>query len=129
MPRISSTTAVKQPSVANHRVRSKPAWSDYLTEDNRFALTKAEVLRRKKTLLSKNNVFNTVSKLPNVSAHSQNDHPNPSVNSRRSEVGDVRKAKTRSGELTSHVDDDAMFSEKSQSPDALDYVSKKSICW
>ena len=129
MPRISSTTAVKQPSVANHRIRSKPAWSDYLTEDNRFALTKAEVLRRKTTLLSKNNVFNTVSKLPNGSAHLQNDSSYPSVKSRRSEVADVRKAKTRSGELTSHVDDDAMFSEKLQSPDALDFVSKKSICW
>ena len=129
MPRISSTTAVKQPSVATRRTRSKPAWSDYLTEDNRFALTKAEVLRRKKTLLSKNNVFKSVSKISNEIASPRNDHPTSSVSSRRFEVTDGGKAKIRSGEISSYVDDDDNFPEKSQAPDALDFVSKKSICW
>ena len=117
MPRISSTTAVKQPSVANRRVRSKPAWSDYLTEDNRFALTKAEVLRRKKTLLSKNNDFNSVTKISSGTTNHQKDHPKASANFQRFAVADV------GGE------DDATFPKKSLARDALDFVSKKSICW
>jgi hypothetical protein len=121
MPRISSTTAVKQPSVANHRARSKPAWSDYLTEDNRFALTKAEVLRRKKTLLSKNNIFKSVSKTSIGTSNHQNNHPKRDVKSQRFD-----KANMRSESLSSCVDDDDV---RSQAPDALDFVAKKSICW
>jgi hypothetical protein len=122
MPRISSTTAVKQPSVANHRARSKPAWSDYLTEDNRFALTKAEVLRRKKTLLSKNNIFKSVSKTSIGTSNHQNNQSKRDVKSQRFE-----KANMRSDSLSSCVDDGDDV--RSQAPDALDFVAKKSICW
>lgn len=40
------------------QIKQKPAWSEYLTDDNKFALTSGEIIRRKQTLLSKNNVFN-----------------------------------------------------------------------
>ena len=38
--------------------KKKPEWSPYLTEDNKFALSKDEILRRKLTMISKHNMFN-----------------------------------------------------------------------
>jgi hypothetical protein len=39
------------------KVKPKPAWSEYLTEDNKFALSTDEIVRRKETLLSKHNIY------------------------------------------------------------------------
>lgn len=38
--------------------KKKPEWSPYLTEDNKFALSKDELLRRKLSLISRHNLFN-----------------------------------------------------------------------
>ena len=59
MPVTYAAYSHKKPVTQPKRVKGKPAWSDYLTADNKFALSSEEILRRKQTLLSRHNVFNS----------------------------------------------------------------------
>jgi hypothetical protein len=59
---ISRQQYASNPSTLKRRVKPKPAWSSYLTDDNRFALTKEEILRKKQLLISKHNILNDGSK-------------------------------------------------------------------
>ena len=54
----SNKTKTKSSSSTLLTPKKKPEWSPYLTEDNKFALSKDEILRRKLTLISKHNMFN-----------------------------------------------------------------------
>lgn len=60
MPRIFSNTGNRN-KLQPRRIKAKPAWSEYLTEDNKFALSTDEIVRRRQTLLSKHNMFNGIS--------------------------------------------------------------------
>ena len=55
----STPNKTKAKSPGSHTTpKKKPEWSPYLTEDNKFAISKDEILRRKLTLISKHNMFN-----------------------------------------------------------------------
>jgi hypothetical protein len=56
MPRIFSNTGNNN-KLQSRKVKAKPAWSEYLTEDNKFALSTDEIVRRRQTLLSKHNIY------------------------------------------------------------------------
>jgi hypothetical protein len=62
-----------------HRAKPKPEWSDYLTEDNRFALTKEEILKKKQLLVSRHNILNGTSKIstPSPKATTKNKTSSP----------------------------------------------------
>ena len=132
------------------RVRAKPAWSDYLTEDNKFALSREEVLRRKGTLLSKHNVFNgnnksdknINSRKPSIPMGSRA-QPNPSrgvgvENSsamRRNDVASNSSGRSgplngSSGPFSGYYDDDeAEGFPKESDGSALDLVATKQNKW
>ena len=67
MPVTYAAYGQKKPVAQPRRVKAKPAWSDYLTADNKFALSSEEILRRKQALLSRHNVFNNAPRTYNDS--------------------------------------------------------------
>ena len=68
MPVTYAAYGQKKPVAQPRRVKAKPAWSDYLTADNKFALSSEEILRRKQALLSRHNVFNNAPRTYNDSS-------------------------------------------------------------
>jgi len=51
-------TKSKTAAAGSSATKKRPEWSPYLTEDNKFALSKDEMLRRKLSLISRHNLFN-----------------------------------------------------------------------
>ena len=51
-------TKSKTVAAGSSATKKRPEWSPYLTEDNKFALSKDELLRRKLSLISRHNLFN-----------------------------------------------------------------------
>lgn len=131
MPRTISSPANKKPLPATRRVKAKPAWSDYLTEDNRFALTKEEILKRKQALLSKNNVFNGNAKTSSSQSYSYNGRVKVSQNSERFKSSTVRRATNGSPSYSAadESDDNSISRKQSGNLTALDLVSKKQTNW
>lgn len=130
MPRpISSPATRKQLPVR----RTKPAWSDYLTEDNKFALSNEEALRRKQTLLSKHNVFNgnsgnsittKISRKSSLPRRKGDNEKHLDSGSKGCNSG------PSSGPYSGYYDDDeAEGFPKGEEMDALDLVSIKQNKW
>lgn len=131
MPRTMSSPGNKKPLAIPRRVRAKPAWSEYLTEDNRFALTKEETLRRKLTLLSKNNVFNGNARTSSANAYSYSGKVKLSANSQRSKdlIANRITSSGRSSSPINDVNDSFSSPKKSKDFTALDLVSRKQANW
>lgn len=131
MPRTISSPASKKPLPTTRRVKAKPAWSDYLTEDNRFALTKEEVLKRKQALLSKNNVFNGNAKTSGSQSYSYNGRVKASQNSERFTGSNYRRSANvaRSNGAGDESDDSSVSRRQSGNLTALDLVSRKQTNW
>jgi hypothetical protein len=131
MPRTISSPASKKPLPTTRRVKAKPAWSDYLTVDNRFALTKEEVLKRKQALLSKNNVFNGNAKTSTSQPYSYNGRVKVSQNSERFTGSTYRRLvnAARSDGAGDESDDSSVSRRQSGNLTALDLVSRKQTNW
>lgn len=112
-------------------MKAKPAWSDYLTEDNRFALTKEEVLKRKQALLSKNNVFNGNTKTFSSQSYSYNGRVKVSQNSERFTGSNSRRSAyaARNDGAGDESDDSSVSRRQSGNLTALDLVSRKQTKW
>ena len=120
--RISSPAGKKQATLPR-RMKAKPAWSDYLTEDNKFALTKEEMLRRKQTMLSKNSIFNGNSKSPTSYLQSSSRKTADTAKNRSNH--DVSSKKMNNDFPT----ESTFLPKKSEEFTALDLLSKEKTYW
>ena len=117
-----SPAGKKQASLPR-RMKAKPAWSDYLTEDNKFALSKEEMLRRKQTMLSKNSIFNGNSKSPTSYLQSTSGKTADTVKNRSNHNLSSKK-------LNNDFPMEATFlPKKSEEFTALDLLSREKTCW
>lgn len=118
-----SSPAGKKQALLPRRMKAKPAWSEYLTEDKKFALTKEEMLRRKQTLLSKNSIFNGNSRSPTSKSQSAT-----------GKMADTAKNKSNHNLGFKKLNNDfpmesTFLPKKSEEFTALDLLSKDKTSW
>jgi hypothetical protein len=123
MQRRMSSPAGKKQTPLPRRMKAKPAWSDYLTEDNKFALTKEEILRRKQTMLSKNSIFNGTSR-----------SPTSNLQSTSGKMAETAKNKSNHNLSSKRLNNDfpmesTFLPKKSEEFTALDLLSKEKTYW
>ena len=134
MPVTYAAYGQKKPVAQPRRVKAKPAWSDYLTADNKFALSSEEILRRKQALLSRHNVFNSASRTYNDSRKEL-----PVRQSNKGEISNTQKllnARSKKGinnrTSTAHNDNfhtKAFPKDNQEDMTSLDLVSSRHKHW
>ena len=131
MPVSFSNQRTKMIPTQPRRVKAKPAWSDYLTVDNKFALSNEEILRRRQTLLSKHNVFNgnTKSSSTRKSSIASRNHQGSSNTQRMTDTRCKNVVGLGPSEEFYEDDEAEGFPNDPENMDALDLVSAKHNKW